>query len=295
MSPIPLSYRKSGRLLLCLFFIFFFALSGHTTPSAHTTFSCRATPFYIDPGSRHTWDSLVRLVCLENKRLIKEIRRLERINSRHDSSMAWAEPRSLELLNRQYRLDSILKNLKQLRKSEIKYQITLLPAGHEEGFTCYDQDTKGINFNVGSVANFVHETTHGIQFERRQLAYDTTTGDAICNDTCDEKEAYVMQFAFDSASIAILHSSSVATAPSKITGIWVINLIHVKDKAQPYSLHGSAHLALNCITVNAGRAEIIDAYRYIEGIKTKFQSDYKFTTDSKVFYKHIEEKKKRKN
>lgn len=122
--------------------------------------------------------------------------------------------RSGEALLEMRILDAVLENLSNLRNSPQKY--ALFHVGDNSiGETCYfiDSDIVVFNIRIDNVANFIHETTHGGQFQRGEIVFrqvrkkpnDTSRGTG--DDFQDELQAYRAQFAYDKGSVSILPNS----------------------------------------------------------------------------------------
>jgi len=186
------------------------------------------------------------------------------------------------LQNRCARLENAIILIDSLEKSTVRYAVEI-PSG-DEGETTYDKDAKEIVFRVHGPANFIHEITHGGQFEKGKLAYKKDTGGAFGNDAKDEIEAYSMQFAFEPDSVKGLRSSSIPSSFTAITETWLRDLTKA-DGSKPYAKKGSAHLALKTITIYSGRRRILKAYRYYPDRKTRWPAGYKTLADANMYYK----------
>src|SRR5579872_3094131 len=110
-------------------------------------------------------------------------------------------PEKAALLNTLHCLDS-------LRESIQHYGLRYIDSS--PGFMSYDIPNDIVYFNVqrNDVANFIHETTHGDQFQRGEIVFrDTVTGDkktvvdGLGDDLDNELEAYRAQYAYDHGSV----------------------------------------------------------------------------------------------
>jgi hypothetical protein len=169
-------------------------------------------------------------------------------------------------------LKAVIKNLDRLEKSSQLYGIRYIEDEDKSG-TRYDFRHRKIVFSIppGSVANFVHETTHGGQFEDGEIVYDkspaanfspTTEEDTLLlgigNDFGDEIDAYKAQFAFDPHSVSGLNDSLKIYGLDDINAAWLVRL--TADGKYPYALGGSAKLALIHVTVWSDLETLKKAY-----------------------------------
>lgn len=171
------------------------------------------------------------------------------------SSVAFLEQR-LEGLN------ETLTNLGNLESSDQLY--SLRTGAGEIGGTTYNPSTGAIVFSFGNTANFVHETSHGGQFEAGDMAFDSRTGGTYLQDLGDETASYRAQYAYDPASVEGLRSTSVPNNFPGITGAWVQG-ITASDGSRPYSLGGSANTGLVPVNMWSMRDEIGRAYPAVSG------------------------------
>ncbi|HOU47561.1 MAG TPA: hypothetical protein PLL99_07125, partial [Chitinophagales bacterium] len=79
---------------------------------------------------------------------------------------------------------------------------------NSNGGTTYDASTSKIIFTFGGTSNFIHETTHGTQFETNDIAFDAQNGSTLAADVFDEIEAYKAQYAYKPKSVSKLESNS---------------------------------------------------------------------------------------
>jgi len=140
--------------------------------------------------------------------------------------------RSVEELLEMRILDSVLINLSNLRNSPQKY--SLFHVGDSGiGETCYFIDSDIVVFNIhpDDVGNFIHETTHGGQFQRGDIVFrqvrrkinDTSRGTG--DDFQDELQAYLAQFAYDKGSVSILPNSvKEANSFEDLDTTWLLGL-----------------------------------------------------------------------
>ena len=153
-------------------------------------------------------------------------------------------------------LDKVIHLINMLEKSDVEY--VLRPSGKAEGSTAYDTRKKCIVLTVGSTANFIHEITHGGQYEAGEILFDSLLDKSYLQDLYDETEAYIAQFSYDPASIAALRSSSVARAIEHITPQWVADL-QSQEGERTYREHSRIR-----VNIHSGKATLLLAYPQLE-------------------------------
>jgi hypothetical protein len=129
----------------------------------------------------------------------------------------------------------------------------------EEGGTTYDPKTGNVVFSFSNTANFVHETTHGGQFEIGDFAFDNKTGMPYGQDVHDEVASYKAQYSYDPSSVSGLTSSSKANSFGSITTGWVQGITK-SDGDRLYAPGGSANTGITPVNVNTNRDGLIAAY-----------------------------------
>jgi hypothetical protein len=239
---------------------------------------------YIDSACRRKWDSLVDQVDSQTFWVAGRISQLQ--DSLHNKNFEQANRLSRELSfweNVKRRLDTVDKNLKLIVASTVKYGVKVLPQDSSDiGYTSYDPIFNGLIFSIGGTANFVHETTHGAQFEKGELAFRKDTASKFGDDETDELAAYEMQYAYDFRTIPGL--------PGDAFSFEVINpywLRHVENKNRVaiYARRGPVHLALIHLTICSKWRRIRRAYRYLPDYKTTWYPGYQVMKDPKMFFK----------
>jgi hypothetical protein len=151
--------------------------------------------------------------------------------------------------------------------------------------TDYSVKSFEIIFSVGNAGNFVHETTHGGQFETGGIAYDKDSGKSFGNDLYDEIAAYRAQFAFNHKSVSGLKSSSNPNSFETITVKW-LNDLEGLYKSHPYSDTGSARVGRIPITINSTLDLLTDAYPWMVDTFKKYPGKYtaSYTIKSDSYY-----------
>jgi hypothetical protein len=158
----------------------------------------------------------------------------------------------LSLKARMASLDKVLDLVNALEKSDVEY--ILKPSSKAEGSTAYDTHRKCIVLTVGSTANFIHEITHGGQYEVGEIIFDSLLDKSYLQDLYDETEAYKAQFAYDPSSVSELKSSSVPRSMDDITPQWVENL-QSPEGEKTYSNHSKIR-----VNIHSGKAVLMIAY-----------------------------------
>ena len=266
---IPLFTKHACPVLLPLMVFALLAFSRPGLPAGDQRLSGqRAT--IIDADCKTTWDSLKKIVINKLDSLVMIVRDIK--SKRHPDTLS---KKFLELAHRISSLKTTQCNLELLEMSSQVYSVVFIKADNagraNEGGTLYSTDKHEIVFSIGDVANFVHETTHGGQYERDEFAFDSTTGYSLCNDLYDEMEAYKAQFAFNPkyfngyiSNFSKAHSFETITT-SWVRGLW--NSDSDRDTVySPGSPH-SAHIGIVSINVNSVRALVMDAYPEIIDIE----------------------------
>ena len=145
-------------------------------------------------------------------------------------------------------LNSTLDDMKVMENSETVYSINKV---NGTGFLRYDSSTGNMILDYNGTANFVHEITHGGQFERGEIGY-TITGGAIANDIWDEVAAYKAQSAFDPQSTG-------GRNIDQITPKWVRALSDERG-VKIYAPGGEANIGGHSLNKNSGMYDMLQAY-----------------------------------
>lgn len=183
----------------------------------------------------------------------------EAITEKENSSCRHKEKAQQEingLKARVTQLDIVIELINSLEKSDEEY--ILSSSGNSEGSTSYDTKRKRIVLTVGSTANFIHEITHGGQYETGEIIFDALLEKSYLQDLYDEADAYKAQYAYDPATITDLKSNTVARTMEDITPQWVANLRSKKGE-KIYREHG-----LIRVNINSPKATLLMAYPQLE-------------------------------
>jgi hypothetical protein len=258
---------KSKMAILFVLAALLFLASFRPSPSIACSFPPRCTSVCIDTidkTSRTDWDGyeqLIRDTLYNLKRTRVKALKAGRKNKWNESERLFGVD---SLTARIVSLENTLINLTQLRESKQTYLIGRIDKDFSSmGQTLYDSATKIVVFYVGDAENFVHETTHGGQFQRLQFGFikdhNLKQYLSFCDDAADEIAAYKAQFAFDPGYVTQLRSSSTANSFETITIPWLKAL---KDNSgnYVYADTSSIHLARIPVTFYSPKDSLIKAY-----------------------------------
>ncbi len=236
----------------------------------------------IDPASQKEWDKQKKAVTSEKDRLQKKVDNLTAKAEKKGWSAEKLASKTGDLKERVSSLNGSLTNLGNLEKSSQVYE--LKTGAKEEGGTTYDSKTGNVVFSFGNTANFVHETTHGGQFESGDIAFNSTTGQILGQDVFDEVASYQAQYAYDPSSVSGLTSSSVANSFSTITPAWVQGItLSTGDKL--YAPGGTANTGITPVNINTNRAGLIAAYPHQAAILGTQPVDFTLKSLPSIYYK----------
>ena len=141
--------------------------------------------------------------------------------------------------------------MRTLEKSDQVYSLNKV--NKTAGELKYDVCTGKVIIEYTGTSNFVHEITHGVQFEDGAVGFDKNTGGAIAIDLWDEAAAYTAQYQFDPSSIPTV------TNVNQITPLWVSNIVDATGK-NPYATGGWANTAQYPLNANSGAYPLMMAY-----------------------------------
>jgi hypothetical protein len=178
-------------------------------------------------------------------------------------------------------LDGTLNNLTHLENSTQMYGLNT--GAGEVGGTTLNTATNTIIFAFSTTSNFIHETTHGGQFESGEIAF--SNGSIIGQDVNDETSAYKAQFAFDLASVSGLRSSSIANSVSSITSSWVQG-ITTSTGDRLYAPGGTANTGVSPVNINSVTADLIRAYPARAAQLQSLPANFVLKSLPGLYYKH---------
>lgn len=153
-------------------------------------------------------------------------------------------------------MKSTLSTMGQLEASSQMYALATITSGDLGGLT-YDQGTGTITIGYNGTANFVHEVTHGGQFESGDIAF-SSNGNSLGQDVYDEIAAYKAQYAYNPASVSGLPSPSVIRSSADINTGWVQGIVH--NGIRIYNPGTDANTGLYPVNINSTKADLIRAY-----------------------------------
>jgi hypothetical protein len=195
--PILNACRKVRRLLFYPFLLLPFHIS-HIQPGIGYPACKPILPIKdIVVEGQQEWDSLEAQIKNLRDNLQTMRTQMKKARSRKDSIQRW---------NLDYRIDrltAVLDNLKTLAASKQRYAVRN-ESRNGISYTTYDSSKHAIVFHIGimNVPAFVHEATHGGQFEKGEMIFNKGDGGwGIGDDINDELEAYKNQIAFQFSSM----------------------------------------------------------------------------------------------
>jgi len=234
----------------------------------------------VDPSSQKEWDKQKQAVTDRRADLQGRVDKLSAKAQEKGWSAEKLAGKVGNLNERISSLDGTLANLGTLEGSDQVYSLN--PNAGEQGGTTYDSKTGNVVFNYKGTANFVHETTHGGQFESGDVGFNKVTGYGIGNDVHDEVSAYKAQFGYDPSTVSGLTSSSTANSFNSITTTWVQALTR-SDGSKPYSQNSGVGIAP--VNMNTTRDGIIKAYPNSASSLRSLPADTTFKHDSNTYFK----------
>jgi hypothetical protein len=138
---------------------------------------------------------------------------------------------------------------------------------------------------VANTANFVHETTHGGQFESGDIAFNTHDKYPVLDDVNDEVAAYKAEYAYSPKDISGLTSSSVANSFQTITPEWVQGLTDPKGE-KLYALGGGNTMGITSVNIHSTRDQLIDAYPNLSSSFSALPATWTPMQSPSLIYKH---------
>jgi hypothetical protein len=233
----------------------------------------------VDSASRPEWDRQKQAVTDQRNNLSTGVTALIALSQATGIDMGGLIS---GLQERVTSLDGTLNNLTNLENSTQKYGLN--SGAGEVGGTTLNTQTNTIVFSFSTTANFVHETTHGGQFEAGEIAF-TSNGGLVGQDVNDETSAYKSQFAYDPSSVSGLKSSSVANSFNSITSSWVQGITtSTGDKL--YAPGGTNNTGVSPVNINSGRADLIRAYPNLTGQLQSLPANFTLKSIPGLYYKH---------
>ena len=257
MPLTNLSFCRIGKLTWLYPLLFIFLLA----------FLRPAHPFQrMQPAVRTTWDSLADKIRERDSLDSVLIGKLKK-----SLQAPWVEQITKEgrlqqvidsqkfLIEQEAGLQQVLARLDQLKNSRnATYGVVLLTDTMQISETIYDPVSQSIVFKVFGAETFVHESTHGFQFEHKGLAYDRHGGGSIGCDIQDEIDAYKAEYYYDPDAVARLHSTVPITSLGSISKKWLTNLVSAHGMI--YACAGWAYTAQISVDVHSSPRRLTRAY-----------------------------------
>ncbi len=240
------------------------------------------TGMTVEPGSQKEWDKQKQNVVGERDKLQSKI---DGLNAKATAKGWSAEKLAGKIGNMQDRVNSLNGTIDNLGTLEASSQVYALKSGAgEEGGTTYDPSTGNIVFSYDGTANFVHETTHGGQFESGDIGFDTKTGMNYGSDVFDEVAAYNAQFGYSPSSVSGLTSSSTAKSFGGITTSWVQGITK-SDGSKIYAPGGSANTGISPVNMGTNRDGLIKAYPHQKSVLSTVPASFTLKDLPTIYYK----------
>ena len=271
--------KKKMRILICLLGLVSVNLTyGHYPVSPYAF--CNGNPVnFVDPNGMEIEESSMK-DWEKEKASIQRI--MDKIQNQINKLVAKAGSKSriANLVDRISGLNSTMETMGQLEASTQMYALASVGAG-ELGGLSYNHGTGIVTISYGGTANFVHEVTHGGQFEAGEIAFMPPK--IIGQDVYDEIAAYKAQYAYDPLSVSGLTSSSPVRSSDDITGFWVQGLVY--NGITPYGPGGSANTGIAPIGVNSNRDALIRAYPHLRQVLQSMPANITLRRLRGVYYK----------
>jgi len=181
----------------------------------------------IDPESIQLWDAL-RSDIASRRDFMKQFASL---NQKTGGKLFKKETEMYKSLC------STLKSMDDLECSDQMYKLALVDGN--VGNVCLNDD-KSLTINYCSTANFVHEVTHCVQFERGDIGFYEGKEAQAFTDVYDEIEAYTAQAAYDPTSIPDYSRRFTPLTPQWITHMRYDNGKYIYSNCSLIRYNGSA-------------------------------------------------------
>ena len=273
---------KANLLTAAIWFIALFSVDlayGYHPVSPYAY--CNNNPVrYVDPNgmeiaesSKDEWE--------QQKATIQS--RADRMQNRLDRlvSKGASESRIANLSERIAGVTATLGTMGTLESSSQVYALAAINPG-EMGGLSYSPGSGVITIGYNGTANFVHEVTHGGQFESGGVAF-LNSGGTIGQDVFDEVAAYRAQYAYDPTSVAGLTSSSAIRSAADINPAWVQGIVH--NGTYPYAPGGITNTGIAPIGVNSNREALIRAYPHLRQTLLSMPANATLRSLPSIYYK----------
>jgi RHS repeat-associated protein len=236
----------------------------------------------IDSASKKEWNTRKQEVTKKRDQIQNKV---NGINAKADNKHWTAEQRNKAIGSLGDQLKKLNKSVSDMGTLENSKQVYSLyyNSSLTEGATAFDPASRKIVISFASTSNFVHEVTHGGQFEAGEFGYSQLNGSPIGVDVFDETEAYKAQYAFDQGSVSGLNSNSTINSMDDITTGWLQNLVNSSTNRNVYGPGGTAQTGLIHVNLSSTGAALMQAYPQATGA---FVNVYTLRDKPFFYYKH---------
>jgi hypothetical protein len=114
---------------------------------------------------------------------------------------------------------------------------------------------------ANSPGNFIHEITHGSQFEHGAIVYTRDGKRTFGNNVFSEAEAYRQEFAYDSSEIGKLTPLARPTSFEAVNADWVRSLQTLDSNGEPYYVYDNFLFGRDSISMHSDTTALRISYR----------------------------------
>nr|WP_317125951.1 RHS repeat-associated core domain-containing protein [Chryseobacterium bernardetii] len=204
----------------------------------------------IDPASQKEWDRLKGSVTKTRDALQSDVDKINQKAKDKGWDSKTLTSKMGDKLDRLNNVNQSLSSMSTLESSDQMYSLNKMEGN--DGVTTYDKNTDAVVIGYVNDANFVHEMTHGYQFETGDIAFDVASGNSLAQDLDDEAMAYRAQAAFDPSSFG-------GISVNKVNNNFLTTLSD-QNGNKVYGVGGTAKSGLFGVTINSTVGQLRLAY-----------------------------------